>query len=82
MGETFDRVVDNMYFGENSFEKPNGSLLRKLLNWWLKSRRYSLNIDFLLAGAFEPDDLSKLCGKYFRHTLFGLYGACSTMMEG
>jgi stage V sporulation protein AD len=84
LGETFDRVVDNMYFGENSFEKAERKFIEEAIKLVVEKQKIQASdIDFLLAG----DLLNQMISANFAAStlgipFFGLYGACSTMMEG
>ncbi len=83
LGERFDYVSADSYFGEKSWEKAESSMLRRCFDTAVSKAEISTDsIDYLLAG----DLLNQCTGSSFavRDThlpFFGLYGACSTMGE-
>lgn len=82
--DTFDRVIDDIYFGEKSFEKAERKLIEEAIKLVLQKQNLKASdIDFLFAGDLLNQTIS---ANFVAATLgipfFGLYGACSTMMEG
>lgn len=79
----FDTVLDDVYFGETTFEKAESKLIIQAVNNILNKSNLTLNnIDYMFAG-----DLLNQCisSGYALRTLeipfLGLYGACSTFVE-
>jgi len=83
LGQRFDNVSDDSYFGEKSWEKAESTMLRRCFDLALKkSGMKPEEIQYLLAG----DLLNQCTGSSFAAKdsgipFFGLYGACSTMGE-
>ena len=79
----FDRIEQDAYFGESSWEKAESAMLRETL--CLACRKADTapeSLDFILAG----DLLDQCAGSAFAMRglgapFIGLYGACSTMAE-
>ncbi|MEW8960071.1 MAG: stage V sporulation protein AD [Moorella sp. (in: firmicutes)] len=84
LGNTFDMVIDDPYFGEESWEKAERKMLEEAVKMVIaKAQLKPQDIDFLLAGDLLNQTIS---ANYAARTLgipfLGLYGACSTMYEG
>ncbi len=84
LGDTFDMVVDDSYFGEETWEKAERKMLEEAVKMVIaKAQLKPQDIDFLLAGDLLNQTIS---ANYAARTLgipfLGLYGACSTMYEG
>jgi len=81
--DTFDYIVDDMYFGEKSWERAERKFLEEAVKIVLNKKKLtSQDIDFLLAG----DLLNQIISSNFAAStlgipFLGLYGACSTMYE-
>lgn len=80
----FDHIIYDEYFGKPSFEKAEIEMCRLCINTLLaKSGVDASEIDIALAG-----DLVNQCvatsyaAKNFKIPFLGLYGACSTAVEG
>jgi len=84
LAATFDRVVDDLYFGEKSYEKAERKFLEESVKLVLRKQNLqSTDIDFFLAG----DLLNQLISANFAAgslgiPFLGIFGACSTMAEG
>jgi len=84
LGKTFDKVVEDPYFGEKTWEKAEQRMLQEVTRKVLeKAGLNPRDIDFMLAG----DLLNQIiCANFTARGLsipfLGLYGACSTMYEG
>lgn len=84
LADTFDRIIDDMYFGEKTWEKAEKKLLEESVKLVLsKQKLQEKDIDFLLAG----DLLNQMISANFAAgtlgiPFLGLYGACSTAFEG
>ena len=82
-GKYFDRVEEDAYFGQESWEKAESENLRRSVGLTLQKGGFTAeDIDFSIAG-----DLLNQCtssGYALRGLgipFFGVYGACSTMAE-
>lgn len=79
----FDKTIDDVYFGEGTFEKAEKMFLETAINTSLtKSNLNITEIDFAFAGDLLNQCISS--GYAFRDfdiPYFGLYGACSTFAE-
>lgn len=80
---SFDHVLEDDYWGEDSWEKAESKLQREAANIALsKAKLAAKDISYIFAG-----DLMNQCvsSHYAMRELgipfFGLYGACSTMVE-
>lgn len=84
LGHGFDRLSEDSYFGENSWEKAESRMLKECFA--LACNKASLPpsaLDYVLAG----DLLNQCVSSAFAMRdsalpYWGLYGACSTMAEG
>ncbi len=84
LGLFFDKIINDGYFGEKTWEKAESRFLRTAIDEALKkaSLKYH-DIDVLLSG----DLLNQCCASTFACVdmsipFLGLFGACSTMAEG
>jgi len=84
LGPSFDIVCEDSFFGEETWEKAESSMLSRTLSLAVGKA----GLDFSDLGCvFSGDLLNQCVGSSFglRGTdvpVFGLYGACSTMAEG
>ena len=82
--ETFDAIVEDPTFGEDSWEKGESQMMKETAMLALrKAKLQEKDVRYLFAG----DLLGQLIATTFglmdlNIPLFGLYGACSTMGEG
>ena len=83
LGDCFDEVCSDVYFGQKTWEQAESEMLHRTIAHALEKGHLSEeNIDYAFGG-----DLQNQCSSTtfaFRDTeipLFGLYGACSTMSE-
>lgn len=83
LAKYFDYVLDDDYWGEDSWEKSESKLQKKTAELAMsKSNIMDKDIEYILGG-----DLINQCvgANYamagFDSSFFGLYGACSTMAE-
>lgn len=83
LGQRFDYISTDSYFGEKSWEKAESTMLKQCFDTAIKkSRIEKSDIQFLLAG----DLLNQCTGSSYAAKdsgipFLGLYGACSTMGE-
>lgn len=84
LGHTFDLVIEDSYFGEESWEKAERKMLEQAVNLVLsKAQLKPQDVDYFWAGDLLNQIIS---ANYVARTLaipfFGLYGARSTIYEG
>ncbi len=83
-GMEFDWVMEDYLFGENSWDKAEGKMLKEALR--LAIRKIDMDdtdIDVILAGDFLNQSMaSNYAARDFRIPFLGIYGACSTLAEG
>ncbi len=84
MKEFFDRSIEDVFFGEESFEKAESKFISETISLLLTKNNLSTkDLDIILGG-----DLLNQCiaSNYALRKLevpfLGLYGACSTYVEG
>lgn len=83
LGECFDQVLEDVLWGEDSWEKAESKLQKETMLMAIKKANLNFSdIRYIFAG----DLLSQLIGSSFAVRalgipFFGLYGACSTMGE-
>lgn len=81
--ESFDDVLTDDMWGEDSWEKAESKLQRETAQTALKKAQLSpKDIDYILAGDLLNQCVGANYGmRNFGIPFFGLYGACSTMVE-
>ncbi len=81
--EYYDVTLDDMYFGEDSWEKAESKFVKE--NFKLCLRKAKLNetdIDYIITGDLLSQNIASTFGvRDFNIPLFGVFGACSTMGE-
>lgn len=83
LGSCFDQVLDDVLWGEDSWEKAESKIQKETILTAIKKANLNISdIRYIFAG----DLLSQLIGSSFAVRalavpFFGLYGACSTMGE-
>ncbi|MCF8009679.1 MAG: stage V sporulation protein AD [Clostridiales bacterium] len=84
LGETFDKVITDEYYGEQTWEKAEKRLLEETMQMALdKSGMSTGEIDYMLAGDLLNQIISaNYAAREMGIPYLGLYGACSTMYEG
>jgi stage V sporulation protein AD len=80
---TFDEIIEDQLFGENTWEEAESKFLRETIK--LAVQKGNLNIEDIRC-IYCGDLLNQLIAtafaiKEFNKPFFGLYGACSTMGE-
>jgi len=80
----FDQISDDSYFGQESWEKAESEMLRQcFLIACSKGRTAASELDYVLAGDLLNQCVSSsFAMKDSSVPYLGLYGACSTMVEG
>jgi len=83
LGRYFDEIVQDEYFGEESFEKAESKFLRETLSKVLMKGNVSPgDIQYIFAGDLLNQCIAANFGlRESEIPFFGLYGACSTMAE-
>ena len=83
-GKCFDFHDESDRFGAKTWELAEGEMARSALNLAIKKRRISHDeIDLLFAGDLQNQCMASSAGLYsFGIPYIGLYGACSTSVEG
>ncbi|MCL6636021.1 MAG: stage V sporulation protein AD [Peptococcaceae bacterium] len=84
LGKTFDRVVYDTYYGENTWEKAEQRMMLDSVKKALqKAGLQEKDVDLLLAGDLLNQIISAdFSARALGIPFLGLYGACSTMYEG
>ncbi|MFV0441876.1 MAG: stage V sporulation protein AD [Lachnospirales bacterium] len=80
----YDIILDDMYFGEDSWEKAESKLVKEnFKNCIEKSNFKTEEIDYMITGDLLNQSIGSTFGiKDFGIPFFGIFGACSTMGEG
>ncbi len=83
LGQRFDYVSEDSYFGEKSWEKAESTMLRRCFQLMIeKTGLKPEEIQYLLSGdLMNQCTASSFAAKDLGIPFFGLYGACSTMGE-
>ncbi len=84
LGREFDRIEQDCYFGEKTFEKAETRMQLTAFETALKKAETPLErVDLLLGGDLLNQCIaSGYAMRALERPFFGLYGACSTMAEG
>lgn len=84
LGKTFDKIVYDTYYGENTWEKAEKQMMMDAMKKALqKAGLQKQDIDFMLAGDLLNQIISSgFSARSMSIPFLGLYGACSTMYEG
>jgi len=83
-GKAFDYVLEDTLFGEKSWEKAESKMLREAIKRaLLKVNLEAKDIDFMFAGDLLNQIVAaNFAAREINIPFLGLYGACSTMVEG
>ncbi len=83
LGQEFDKVFDDLYCGETSWEKAEQNLMKTAINSAIKKANINeSDISFAFAGDLLNQTVtSNYVMRDFKTPFFGIYGACSTSME-
>lgn len=83
LAEYFDRILEDDYFGEESWEKAECKMQKEAVKNAIKaSGKGSSEINFMLAGDLLNQIISSsFAARELQIPFVGLYGACSTMAE-
>ena len=84
LAKYFDQCLDDEFWGEKSWEKAESKIIKETVNTALtKSKLASDAIDFCFAGDLLNQCISSSFGlRYSNIPYFGIFGACSTYVEG
>ena len=84
LGHKLDRTYNDLYMGEKTWEQAEVKLLKDSIEMVLnKGRKDSNNIDLLISGdLLNQVTASSYAALDFNIPFFGIYGACSTSVEG
>ena len=84
MGQYFDKINDDPYFSEDTFEKGESQLQKQAVEHALRKGSFSPeDIDILFGGDLLNQCTGTTYGiKSYEIPFLGIYGACSTMSEG
>lgn len=79
----FDEIIKDDLFGEESWEKAEGKMYREAVKLAIsKVNLKPTDIDYLFGGDLLDQIISSsFAARELRIPFFGLYGACSTMVE-
>ena len=83
LGQFFDSVSEDARFGEDTFEKGESAMQKLAINYALTKGGFKPDdIDLIFAGDLLNQCIGSSYGlREFEIPFFGLYGACSTMVE-
>lgn len=82
--EYFENSVEDVFFGEKSFEKAESKFVKEALNLLMKRNNYNVED---ISAIFGGDLLNQCIASTFavrnnNIPYIGIYGACSTFVEG
>ena len=84
LAKYFDKCVEDEFWGESSWEKAESKFIKETVNTALgKADISSQDIDYVFAGDLLNQCISSSFGiRDSNMPFFGLFGACSTFVEG
>jgi stage V sporulation protein AD len=84
LGEEFDTIHADAYAGQGSWEKAERIMMKEAADFALKKSGYSADqVDLWLAGDLLNQIITaNYTGRELAVPMLGLFGACSTSMEG
>ena len=84
MAKYFDKCLDDEFWGESSWEKAESKIIKETVNASIiKSKLVASDIDYCFAGDLLNQCISSSFGlRELGVPLFGIFGACSTFVEG
>ncbi len=82
LGPLFDKIYDNMYAGQSSWEKAERLMLEDAIQYAIdKAKLTAADIDVILAGDLLNQNITAtFAAETMNIPLMGMYGACSTSM--
>ena len=83
LGDYFDTSVEDVYFGETTFEKAESKFMAEAMGIAIKKSNLTIkDIDYAFAGDLLNQCISSgYSARNLEIPFFGLYGACSTFAE-
>ena len=83
LGDFFDTSVEDVYFGESTFEKAESKFMAEAIGIAIKKSNLTIkDINFAFAGDLLNQCISSgYSARNLEIPFFGLYGACSTFAE-
>lgn len=83
LGSYFDTSVEDVYFGEKTFEKAESKFMGEAIDIAIKKANLNVHkIDYMFAGDLLNQCISSgYTARNLAIPFFGLYGACSTFAE-
>lgn len=83
LGKYFDLYSNDEYFGQETYEKAEAQMQKEAMNRvFEKANLRDEDVDFIFAGDLLNQCVSSVYGSRDRGAgYFGLYGACSTVIE-
>ncbi|ADL13207.1 stage V sporulation protein AD [Acetohalobium arabaticum] len=84
LGEYFDKVLDDSYYQQDTWEKAERKMTKENIDLLLTKAKLSPDkIDYLVGGDLLNQVVtSNFSAVKFPVPYFGIYGACSTLAEG
>ena len=82
LGNEFDEIENDAYFGQKSWELAEGELQRRTaLHALGKASLKNEDIDIVVCGDLQAQCFASISGGQVGSSMLGIYGACSTMAE-
>ena len=84
MAKYFDVCLEDEFFGEKTWEKAESKMIKSAIETVIRKSNISVSdIDYLFAGDLLNQCISSSFGiRDFEIPFFGVFGACSTFVEG
>ncbi len=84
LAKYFDQCLEDEFWGENSWEKAESKIIKNTVHKVIQKSKLSQDkIDFCFAGDLLNQCISSGFGlRDFNLPYFGIFGACSTFVEG
>jgi stage V sporulation protein AD len=85
LGDYFDKILDNnLYEGDKSWEETEQKMMQHSMELALENAKMrSVDMEFYLAGDLLNQIITaNFTARYFDVPFLGVYGACSTLVEG
>ncbi len=81
--EYYDVALEDMYFGENTWEKAESKFVKETFKLCMKKAKMTEeNVDYLITGDLLNQNIGSTFGlRDYNIPIFGVFGACSTMGE-
>ncbi|NPV28576.1 MAG: stage V sporulation protein AD [Firmicutes bacterium] len=84
LAQTFDWILEDLLFGEQTWEKAESKMLQESAKLALRKRNLQCqDVDFFLSGDLLNQIISaNYAARSLEIPFFGLFGACATFVEG